>query len=173
MRKILIVVDFQNDFVDGSLGFAGAKDLENPIKSLINSYEANGDEVVFTRDTHEKDYLSTEEGKNLPFEHCIEGTPGVEFYGEIATLSKNHKIFKKPTFPSGELYEYLRQGEYEEIGLCGLDTSICVLSNAVMAKAAQPNAHIKVYANASGSGDKEAEEVALKALSRIQVEIVR
>lgn len=169
--KCLIVIDYQNDFVDGALGFPGAEKLEKRIASLIKEYSGRGDEVLFTKDTHEENYMSTEEGKNLPFPHCIAGSKGHEFYGEIKDLAKNCKVFEKPTFPSVELMKYLEGKEYEEIALCGLDTSICVISNAVIAKAACPNSHIVVYRGASGSGDIEAEEVAIKAMKRLQVEI--
>ena len=169
--KALIVVDYQVDFVTGALGFAGAEEIEGSILRLIEEYEGRGDDVLFTLDTHEDDYMKTEEGKNLPVPHCIKNSEGWQLYGKIKEAAKGHPCFEKPTFGSAELLDYLRKKNYEEVALCGLDTSICVISNAVIAKAALPNAHIVCYAKASGSGDKEAEAVALKQFQRIHVEI--
>lgn len=169
--KCLIVIDYQVDFVDGALGFPGAEKIEGRISSLIKEYKEKGDEVLFTKDTHHEDYMVTEEGKNLPVPHCIKGSKGHEFYGDIGELAKDCRVFEKATFPSSELLHYLESKDYEEIALCGLDTSICVISNAIIAKAACPNAHIVVYRGASGSGDAEAEEAAIKAMKRLHIEI--
>ena len=88
MKKLLVVVDYQNDFVSGSLGFPKAAQLEEAIIKKIEDYRAAGDDVVFTLDTHGPDYLSTQEGKNLPVEHCIKGTDGWQLYGKVAALAK-------------------------------------------------------------------------------------
>lgn len=171
MKKLLIVVDFQIDFVNGSLGFEGAEALEQPICSLIKQFENAGDDVVFTLDTHPSDYMETEEGKHLPVPHCIKGSSGHELFGEVKNLAKGHKIFEKPTFPSLELGEWLKDKDYDEVTVCGLDLSICVLSNAVIAKAALPNAHIKVDLECSSGGDEQANKIAIEQLKRIQVEV--
>ena len=84
MKRLLMVVDYQNDFVDGALGFPGAEKLEKPIADKIAAYREAGDEVAFTFDTHRRDYLDTQEGKNLPVAHCVEGTPGHDLYGQVA-----------------------------------------------------------------------------------------
>ena len=86
MKRLLIVVDYQNDFVDGSLGFPGAELLEEPIAAKIEEYRSAADVIAFTFDTHRCDYLETQEGRNLPVEHCIEGAPGHALYGRIAEL---------------------------------------------------------------------------------------
>ena len=169
--KALIVVDYQVDFVSGALGFAGAEEIEGNILRLIEEYEGRGDDVLFTLDTHQEDYMETEEGKNLPVPHCIRGSDGWQLYGKVKEATKGHPCFEKPTFGSAELLDYLRKKDYEEVAVCGLDTSICVISNAVLAKAALPNAHIVCYADASGSGDKEAERIAIAQMKRIHVEI--
>lgn len=169
--KCLIVVDYQVDFVSGSLGFPAAPGLEKEIVSLIIKYKEEGADIYFTKDTHEGDYMVTEEGKNLPVPHCLKGTPGYEFYGEIKELAKEGVVVEKPTFGSAKLLHLLEEKDYSEIALCGIDTSICVISNAVLAKAACPNAHIVVYRKASGSGDPEAEEIAVKAMQRLQIEV--
>mgnify|MGYP003294785029 CR=1 FL=1 len=171
MKKLLVVVDFQVDFVNGALGFKGAEALEQPICSLIKKFEDSGDDVVFTLDTHPENYMETEEGKYLPVPHCIKGSSGYELFGEVKNLAKGHKIFEKPTFPSLELGEWLKDKDYDEITVCGLDLSICVLSNAVIAKSALPNAHIKVNLECSSGGDETANKVAIEQLKRIQVEV--
>jgi nicotinamidase/pyrazinamidase len=170
MNRLLIVVDYQNDFVQGSLGFPEARSYYDRILSSIDAFSASGDEVVFTRDLHDENYLHTEEGRNLPVLHCQRGTDGAKFYGDLENRSRNCKVFEKDTFPSLALGEYLSKRNYDTIVLCGLDLSICVLANAVMAKSACPDAHIIVDVSASGTGDSEAQVVALKELKRLQIE---
>lgn len=172
MEKLLIVVDFQNDFVNGSLGFEKAPSLEPAIVRLIESFEKGGDEVVFTKDLHESDYLHTEEGRNLPVPHCIKGTPGAEFYGNIKALSEGHRVFEKSTFGSNALFDYIGGRRYRTIALCGVDGSICVFANALLAKSADPEAHIEVLADATGSGDEEALKVAYAAMRRLHIEVI-
>ncbi len=171
MNNLLIVVDFQNDFVNGSLGFDGAEVLDEKICELIKKFNSQGDDVVYTLDTHFADYMNTEEGKNLPVPHCIPGTIGYEVYGNTKELLKNKMCFKKNTFPSLDLGTWLKGKDYREITIVGLDLSICVLSNAVMAKAACPNAHIIVDTNCSSGGDRAANDIAIAAMKRIQIEI--
>ena len=106
MKKLLIVVDYQNDFVSGSLGFEGAEKLEEPIGEKIKAYHNMGSngQVIFTMDTHDRHYMDTQEGKHLPIEHCIEGQDGWQLYGSIADLKdSNDLVFSKPTFGSYEL----------------------------------------------------------------------
>jgi nicotinamidase/pyrazinamidase len=170
MNRLLIVVDYQNDFVGGSLGFPEASGYYDRILSLMDTFNASGDEVVFTRDLHDENYLHTEEGRNLPVLHCQRGTDGAKFFGDLENRSRDCKVFEKDTFPSLALGEYLSKHNYDTIVLCGLDLSICVLANAVMAKSACPNAHIVVDVSASGTGDEETREVALKELKRLQIE---
>jgi nicotinamidase-related amidase len=170
MKRLLVVVDYQNDFVIGSLGFPEASQYYDRILTLMDSFKTSGDEVVFTRDLHHDNYLHTEEGRNLPVLHCQAGTDGAKFYGDLENRSGNCKVFEKETFPSLALGDYLQKNDYDAIIFCGLDLSMCVLSNAVIAKAACPNAHIIVDISASGSGDPEAAEVALKELKRLQIE---
>ena len=99
MKRLLIVVDYQNDFVDGSLGFPGAELLEEPIAAKIEEYRSAADVIAFTFDTHRCDYLETQEGRNLPVEHCIEGAPGHALYGRIAELIRpTDEVFEKPSF---------------------------------------------------------------------------
>lgn len=183
MKRLLIVVDFQNDFVGGSLGFPGAEKLEDPIATKIRSYRDAGDEIAFTFDTHHKDYLETLEGKNLPIAHTVEGSHGWQLYGQVAELvGDNDHIFEKPTFGSIELAHFLarRQSAADEQGLqpfvsielVGLVSNICVISNAVIAKAACPNVPVIVDAACIDSFDKKLHEKCLDVMGGLQIEVV-
>ncbi|MBQ2697982.1 MAG: cysteine hydrolase [Clostridia bacterium] len=173
MKKILIVVDYQNDFVDGSLGFAGAELLDGVICSRIEQTLAEGGELVFTYDTHGEDYPNTHEGRSLPVTHCQRGSHGWALYGKTADyLDRAARCFEKPTFGSLELAQYLCDGGYEEIELCGLVSNICVVSNVLLARAACPDARIVVHANATGSADPAAHEAALTVMRSVFVEVV-
>lgn len=171
MNKLLVVVDYQVDFVTGALGFEAAKALEDNICAKIEAYRAGGQDVVFTLDTHEGGYLATEEGKNLPVAHCIRGGEGWALYGRTAGLLKDAPQFEKPTFPSLELAEYLKGRDYGEVELVGIVSNICVLSNAVMVKAALPNAHIVVDAACTASYDTDLHEKALDVLGGLHIEV--
>jgi nicotinamidase/pyrazinamidase len=170
MKRLLVVTDYQNDFVVGSLGFKEALSFYEPIQELISDFTKAGDDVVFTRDVHEANYLHTEEGRNLPVPHCLRGSEGALFYGKLEEISKNYPVFEKRTFPSDALLDFIKKGSYREVVLCGVDLSICVLSNAVIAKAAAPDAHIVVDLSASGTGDPAAAETAIAELHRLEIE---
>ena len=171
MKRLLIVVDYQYDFVSGALGFEGAEKLEEAIYGLVKEAEACGDEIIFTKDIHGNDYMDTEEGKNLPVPHCIQGSGGEEFYGRIKKLAARHLVFEKETFGSLRLGDFIAKHKYDRIDLCGIDLSICVLANAVIAKAAAPNAHIAILLNASGTGDDVARAHAIASAKRLHIEI--
>lgn len=172
MRKLLIVVDYQVDFVIGSLGFSDAVQLEGPICDKIIEFENNGDDVVFTLDTHSENYLETEEGRYLPIEHCIAGQIGHELYGEVRNLAHNHPQFCKDTFPSKELLQFLLDKEYDEVLLAGVVTNICVISNAIIAKAALSNAHIVVDHRLVASNDRELEKECFNVMKSLQIEVI-
>lgn len=172
MKKLLIVVDYQNDFVNGSLGFSGADALEGPICEKIRAYQAAGDDVVYTLDTHGEDYDQTQEGRKLPIAHCVRGTQGWQLYGETAELLKGCRKFEKPVFGSAELFDFLRKTPYSSIELCGLVSNICVVSNAVLARTAQPEAEIVVDAACTGSGDSALHEAVLNVLAGLQVTVL-
>ncbi len=170
MKKLLLVVDFQRDFVDGALGFPGAEGLDGLIAQKIDAYHAAGDDVIFTMDTHTPDYPHTQEGRKLPVPHCVEGSEGWMLYGETgkAALVGDFR-FTKPTFPSLELANWLRGRDYGQVELCGLVSYICVVSNAVMVKAALPEAEIVVDARCTAGPDPQLHQAALDILSCIQV----
>ena len=169
-KRVLIVVDYQNDFVDGSLGFERARELESPICDKIEMYRTNGDDVVFTFDTHDEGYLNTQEGRHLPVKHCVNGTTGWRLYGRIADMVReNDRCFEKITFGSFELAEYLRDRAYDEVELVGLVSNICVISNAVLAKAALPEALVTVDASCTASNDDVINEKVLDVMEGLQI----
>ena len=172
MKKLLVVVDYQNDFVEGSLGFEEAKELDSIIVGKIKSYREANHDVIFTLDSHGTNYLSTEEGRHLPVEHCIEDTWGHKIYGETAKNTKDSLLFMKTTFGSDKLFYYLSEHPYDVVELCGLVLGICVLSNAVLAKTALPEAKIIVDAMASVGNDKTFDLKVLQILKGIHVEIL-
>ena len=173
MKKLLIVVDYQNDFVNGSLGFEGAELLDDKIAEKINIYRENGDDICFTMDTHFDNYPDTMEGRKLPVIHCVKGTEGWQLYGKTALLKRNEdKCFEKNTFPSLELGKWLEGKEYSSVELVGLVSNICVLSNAVIVKAALPDAEIVIDAQCTASADSEMNNKALDVLSGIHVNIL-
>jgi nicotinamidase-related amidase len=173
MGRVLIVVDYQKDFVDGALGFPGAEALAGPIAARIQAYRDRGDTVIFTLDTHTGDYLNTQEGRRLPVPHCIQDTDGWQLYGAVARAAlETDRRFRKPAFPSWELGEYLKEQGFSQVELCGLVSNICVLSNAVVAKAALPEAEILVDARLTASGDSGLHEKALDVLEGLQVTVL-
>ena len=173
MKSAVVVVDFQNDFVCGSLGFPAAADLEQPICKRLESALNHGEDILFTFDTHEENYLETQEGKLLPIPHCIRGSKGWELYGKTASfLTDSTPVFCKNTFGSLDLADYLAKQGYDRVEFLGLVSNICVLSNAVLAKAALPESTISVNAALTGSSDPVLHRASLDVLRGIQVEII-
>ena len=173
MQRLLIVVDYQNDFVDGALGFAGAGKIAPKIVELIKEFRANNDTVVFTFDTHTEDYLKTTEGQYLPVPHCYKGSKGWELHPSIKDLVGDSLVFEKPGFASKELGHFIEKNNFEEIYLCGLVSDICVFSNAIIAKAsASPYAKIKIVRDATSSFDLDMQEKAFDVLKHLHMEII-
>lgn len=172
VKRLLIVVDYQKDFIDGALGFFGAGNIEGNIISLIEDFEENGDDIVFTFDTHDEDYMSTVEGKNLPVPHCILNTEGHELSKGIKPYLKNYPTFNKPTFGSLELGKYIEGKNYNEIYLCGLVSDICVFSNAIIAKSASSEkTEIIVCKDATTSYDLDMQEKSFDVLRHLHIQI--
>lgn len=170
--KALVVVDYQVDFVNGSLGFPGAEKLEPVILSKIEECHRSGGQVIFTLDTHAENYLSTAEGRKLPIPHCIKGTPGHALYGEVArAVGQDDIVIEKPAFGSLELADLLKRLSPEEVELCGLVTDICVISNAIIAKAALPESRVCVDPAACAAADPEAHKRALKVMAGVQIDV--
>ena len=185
MRKILVVIDMQNDFIDGSLGTPEAVAIVENVKAKIREY--NPADICFTKDTHETNYLQTQEGRNLPVEHCIRGTKGWEIREDIRTLVKEREeaqqpggagfrlVFEKPTFGSVELAETLRellQEEELEIEIVGLCTDICVVSNALLLKAYMPEVKITVDSSCCAGVTPASHEAALETMKMCQINVI-
>lgn len=173
MQNILIVVDMQNDFIDGALGTAEAVAIVPKVEEKIRSFTGK---VFFTRDTHGENYMETQEGKNLPVPHCIRGTKGWELRPELETLRKT-ECFDKVTFGSRELGEALaamhQEEEIAEITLIGLCTDICVISNALLIKAFLPEVPIVVDASCCAGVTPESHDNALKAMQVCQIQVLQ
>lgn len=181
MKKLLSIIDYQNDFVCDALGFAGAEKLDAPIAHLAQAYLAQGDAVLFTLDTHTDYYLSTREGRALPIPHCIKETSGWRIYGKTQQLlcetCATGQIFQieKPTFgmpPAALLQLAQRLGKVDEILVTGLVTNMCVISNAVMLQAQWPEAQITIDAALCASFDPILHEKALDVMAGMQMKII-
>lgn len=173
MKKILVVVDMQNDFIDGALGTAEAAAIVDKAVHKIRSYPA--DCIYATRDTHGKDYLKTSEGKYLPVEHCVKGTKGWEIRQEAAEAMPQAVIVDKPTFGSEELAQKLweeSQKDEIEIELVGLCTDICVITNALLLKTRLPEVRISVDASCCAGVTPESHAAALLTMKMCQIEVV-
>jgi len=175
MKKALIIVDYQNDFVNGSLGFKGAELLEDLLVKKINQAVKENSTVIFTKDTHPKNYLELQEGRNLPVPHCIKDTKGWQLYGKLYNLEKEIKnsiTIEKPTFGSIKLAKILIDGKFDEVELAGLVSNICVISNAIIAKTSLPEALITVDSKATSSFDDKLNENALSIMKGLQIRIL-
>ena len=175
MNRYLFVIDYQNDFVDGALGFPGAELLDEKISAKVRAY--GKDHVLFTRDTHFENYLTTREGKNLPVEHCIKGSHGWQVYGETAKALEEvgAKAIDKLVFGmdvSDPAVAAVLPETADEIELVGLVSNICVVSNAVVLQSKYPEATIIVDASCTDSFDKALHEKVLDVLSGFQVKVI-
>ena len=169
MKEVVIVIDMQKDFVTGCLGSEAAKKIVKPMVEFLKDW--NGD-IIFTRDTHQENYLETQEGKNLPVPHCFEGTDGWEIIDELKPFVKEDtKVFNKPTFGSVELANYLKEQKYDKITFIGVCTSICVISNAMLAKAYMTETPISVISNLCACVSEESHKTALEAMKLCQIEV--
>ena len=172
MQNILIVVDMQNDFIDGALGTKEALEI---VPRVVEKVKAFPGKILFTRDTHEENYLDTQEGQKLPVPHCIKGTSGWEICPELEALRKENAV-DKPTFGSVELGEKLRKMQEEEpigcITLVGLCTDICVISNAMLVKAFLPEIRICVDASCCAGVTPESHETALRAMKMCHIDVI-
>jgi len=171
--KVLIVVDMQNDFISGSLG---TKEAERIVPNVVHKIRNFDGRVICTRDTHQEEYLLSQEGTKLPVPHCVRGTRGWELQPEIAKLAGDY-IIDKPTFGSAKLGEILKEQHenkepIESIELVGLCTDICVISNALLLKAFLPEVPIFVDASCCAGVTPESHKQALEAMKMCQITIV-
>ncbi len=170
MKKYLIVIDVQRDFVDGALGTAEAQAIIPYVKEKIDACRAEGGSVIFTRDTHAKDYLQTNEGRHLPVEHCIEGSDGWQLYDGIEC--EGALIIDKPTFGFTDWKSYIEETDGMTVELLGLCTDICVVSNALIIKALYPEARVAVDSKACAGVTPETHGAALTTMKMCQIEIL-
>jgi nicotinamidase-related amidase len=180
--KILIVIDMQNDFIEGALG---TKEAVSIVDSVIERIEnSKGELILFTRDTHQEDYLETSEGKKLPVIHCIEGSKGWEInekvqrawlYNEdtIVLPQLNNNTFDKPVFGSVKLVEFLKdhEGEITEIELLGVCTDICVISNGIMIRNTLPDVKLIVNSSCCAGVTPGSHNKALEIMEMCQIDI--
>ncbi len=175
MKKILIVVDMQNDFIDGSLG---TKEAESIVNHVVEEINKDYSLVIATRDTHPENYLKTNEGKHLPVKHCIKNSEGWQIRPDVfeAIEAKEYLVIDKPTFGSEKLVEILKkineEEEIETITLIGLCTDICVVSNALLVKAAFPEKRIEVKENCCAGVTPQSHEAALTTMKMCQIEVI-
>ena len=174
MKKVLVVIDMQNDFIDGALGTDEAVKIVGSVAEKIREYE--GQTVFATRDTHEENYLETAEGRHLPVPHCIRGTKGWEIRPEIAgaLAQADAQVIDKPAFGSEVLARKLQKmAEQEELSieLAGLCTDICVISNALLIKAKLPETPLRVDPACCAGVTRESHEAALLTMKMCQVDV--
>jgi nicotinamidase-related amidase len=167
--KYLIVVDMQVDFITGSLGSELATAIVPNVVEKVKSFDGK---VIFTRDTHFEDYMNTQEGRNLPVPHCIKNSDGWQICDELKPYVST--VIDKVTFGSIDLPDIIKSygEEIESIELCGLCTDICVISNAMLLKAAFPEVPITVDSACSAGVSVESHNTALNAMRAVQIEII-
>ena len=169
MKRLLIVVDMQNDFITGSLGTQEARQAVEPVVRKVLEYKRQGDEVVFTLDTHFENYSETQEGRRLPVPHCIKGTEGWKLCPQLEKFEG--KRFDKYTFGSQECAAYAAEGEYDQIELVGVCTDICVVSNALLLKARLPETLIQVDSTCCAGVTPHSHEAALETMRMCQIDV--
>ena len=170
MKKLLVVVDMQNDFVSGSLGSGEAVEIVPGVVEKVKKYKEENLDIIFTRDTHGDDYLNTQEGKNLPVVHCKKDTWGWEIVDEL--LPYVGKVIDKPSFGSIELADYVKERGYTDIEFVGLCTDICVVSNVMIMKAVLPEAVVTVDSSCCAGVTKESHQSALDTMKMCQAKII-
>lgn len=167
--KYLVVIDMQNDFIDGVLGSEQAKRIVPNVVEKVKHFDG---QVIFTRDTHNERYLRTLEGKKLPVPHCIKGTEGHSICNELLPYAQN--VIDKNSFGSLELPEALKRNRsrVEEIQICGLCTDICVIANAIILKTAFPETEIIVDSSCTAGVSEESHNIALNAMRGVQITVI-
>lgn len=176
MKRALVVVDYQNDFVDGALGFEKAKALESGIAARVEGALSEGGSVFFTMDTHDDTYLDTREGKHLPVKHCIKNSAGHKLYGSLSGYAQRKGVtqVEKGGFGSAALPGRIRDimGVPDVIQLCGIVTNMCVISNAVLLQTAFENAELQIIEPLCASFDEPLHRAAIEVMRGLQMQIV-
>jgi len=169
--RVLVVVDMQNDFIEGALGTNEAIKIVDSVKAKINSYLEAGDTIIYTQDTHTNEYLQTQEGQNLPVEHCIKGTSGWDIAQGL--YLDGCQVIEKQSFGSLELAELIAGIKgVSSIELVGLCTDICVISNAMILKAKMPEVPIVVDASCCAGVTEDSHKTALDAMKVCQIKVI-
>lgn len=172
MKKALVVVDMQNDFITGVLGNDACRAVVPRVVERVREAVNDQTDLIFSMDTHQDNYLSTQEGRKLPVPHCIQNTDGWKIIPELAeTAEKKGTVFTKETFGSRDIAEYIRVHGYEEVELIGVCTDICVISNAMTIKAFVPEAEISVNAACCAGVTPQSHETAIEAMRGCQINI--
>lgn len=169
MNNLLVVVDMQQDFITGPLGTAEARVIVPYVEEKIKAALADGNRVVFTKDTHHPAYLDSQEGHHLPVVHCIEGSPGWELHPSLQPYAD--KVFIKQGFGSTELLDFIRTGSFDRVELIGLCTDICVVTNALMIKGALPELHIRVDAKGCAGVTPASHQAAIDTMKMCQINV--
>lgn len=169
MKRCYLVVDVQNDFVSGSLDFDKAQGVADRIAQACASFDGD---FVFTMDTHGENYLSTQEGQNLPVIHCIKGTSGWDVELGLKPYYDKATVFEKESFGSPDLLQYFKDNYYDEVHIMGLVSNICVISSAVLVKTASPETKIIVSKELTGSFDEDLNTKVFDVLKGLQTEVV-
>jgi len=185
--KVLVLVDLQNDFIDGALGSSEAQAIVPKVVEKVKNIDKENTLILFTKDTHYENYLETLEGKMLPVKHCIENTPGWCINKEISSIVDNtpgyrkyssyniiHSRIYKNTFGSDVLRDFLiaHEKSIDEVEFCGLCTDICVVSNVLMCRQVLPNTKIVVDASCCAGVTPEKHKAALETMKSCQIEVV-
>ncbi len=172
INKVLVVVDFQNDFITGSLGIKEAKQVVSAVVEKIQQRKKEGYQILVTRDTHHGNYSFTQEGKLLPIKHCQEGEEGWQLHPEVRELLANCPVYKKETFGSTNLALDVKSLNPESVELIGLCTDICVVSNALLLKAFLPEVPIRVDSKCCAGVTPEKHKAALETMASCQIKIL-
>ncbi len=170
MKKALVVIDMQNDFIDGSLGTPEAQAIVLSVSERVKAAVQDGEKLIFTQDTHPKNYLQTAEGKKLPVEHCIKPSHGWALTSSLIPYAKDAVVLEKPTFGATGLPQHV--AGFDEITVIGLCTDICVISNAMLLKAFLPEAKICVDSKCCAGVTPESHLRALEAMKMCQIDVI-
>ena len=172
MNRVLVIVDYQKDFVDGKLGNPAAREIETAICRKIEEYLASGDDLIFLMDTHEERDLTAREFEFAHCLHCVQDSEGWHIYGKVADYVPQAKyVIRKNCYGSAELGDVLRQNQYEVVELAGVTTHSCVFSNAIIAAAAVPRAQILVDAACTASANEDQKNASLEMLQKLHIQV--
>lgn len=173
MKKALVVIDMQNDFITGVLGNEECRTVVPQVVKRVQEATADGIDIIFSQDTHQENYLSTQEGRKLPVPHCIQNTEGWKIIPELAeTAVQKGIVFTKETFGSSAIAEYIKEQHYDEVELIGVCTDICVISNAMVIKAFVPEAEIAVNESCCAGVTPQSHQTAIEAMKACQINIL-